>query len=343
MKTKKMNTDTIISRIKVAIFAVLLLLLVSIPIIGIYTLVSVNQLNETLTSLETRLNQVDLENTSLDEAINRIDAAISKLETSKEEVKPDVTPEPTPEVVEPNQEPTPTENIFPSAYDVQVTTTAGLRVRSEPNTDSEILTVLPCWTVVTITDDHNSKWYQLGDHYQNGYIFKGYTSTEIKEIDVTEQSIPKGANPLSSDSINIYEPSNLTADEFNEVIEAFAEARSIDNSALIDCGEALVALEENYNFNGLFALSVSGLESGFGITNAAQKYNNPLGIMTGGKIKSFDSIAEAFDYFGKFMSKNYFGNGRNTISSIGNKYCPSTATKWASDVTWFWNKLTAYV
>lgn len=340
MKSKKMNADILISRIKVAIFAVLLILLVSLPIIGIYTIVSVNQLNITLASLETRLNQVDLENTSLDEAIERIDAAISKLEASKDDIP---TPVVTPEVSEPTQEKTSTENIFHSAYDVQITATSGLRVRSEPSTDSEIIAILPYRTVITIRDDHNTDWYQLGERYQNGYIFKEYTSTKIGEIDVTEESVSNSVTPMNTSSINIYEPSNLSADEFNEIIDAFAESRSIDDSALSNCGEALVALEENYNFNGLFALSVSGLESGFGITNAAQKYNNPLGIMISGKIKSFDSIDDAFDYFGKFMSKNYFGNGRNTISSIGQKYCPGTATKWATDVTWFWNKLTAYV
>lgn len=336
-KSKSVSNDAMMMRLKVALFTIVLVLLVAIPIIGISTLITLNEVNTTLATLKSRLDNVTLENTSLDAAIDRIDDAISKMESAANSAVDTQVSDTTSNT---EVEKTPETDIFPSAYDVQVTAEEGLRVRTQPNLTSDIIAVIPYNTILTITDNHQSDWYQTGDKYQNGYIYKSYTTTEIDES-ATVEIAPK-ATPLSSGAMNIYEPSNLTADEFNNVIATFAADRSINNSVLLNAGEALVELEQNHGFNGLFALSVSGLESGFGITYAAQNYNNPLGIMVNGKIKSFDTLAEAFDYYGNFMSKYYFGSGRNTISSIGQKYCPSTATKWAEDVSWFWNKLTTY-
>lgn len=331
MNKKASLATTKLLAIGIGITFILIALLLSIS-----NSIQIHKLRNEVTLYQESIAALNTQITNLTSQISSLEDKVENYKLSMDTIKDDTKVEPDNAFPEESN----TSNIMPESYDVQVTAVEGLRVRREPNLNSDIITVIPYQTIVTITDDHKTSWYKTNNAelYENGYIFKDYTTTDIREVETPV------VRTMSSDTttMSITEPSNLSAEEFDAIIETFANDRSITNSALIGTGEALVALEENYNFNGLFALSVAGLESGFGITNAATKYNNPLGIMGGGKITVFDSTHDAFNTFGKFMSKNYLESGRTTISSIGAKYCPSTATKWAEDVTWFWNKLTAY-
>ena len=142
-------------------------------------------------------------------------------------------------------------------------------------------------------------------------------------------------------SINTYDlttKSNLTSDQFNTLIENVLTDRgySYTDSSLYNIGESLYNMEQTYDVNGLFALAVGSLESGYGTSYLAQNKNNLFGISGGSGYRGFDSINESIQYFGNLISENYIGCDRTTIGSIGSKYCPGSS-KWVSDVSWFFN------
>ena len=136
--------------------------------------------------------------------------------------------------------------------------------------------------------------------------------------------------PVVINTSDITKPSNLSADQFNTIIEQVLSSKGKNSSKLYNAGEALYQMEQNHQINGLFALSVASLESGWGTSGAAYNKNNLFGIMSKGGIKSFSSINDSIDYFGNLISEYYISKGRTTITSIGAKYC--VGGDWANKV-----------
>lgn len=173
------------------------------------------------------------------------------------------------------------------------------------------------------------------------------TSTTVKtaipaESNDSVSSTTTSSNPVevtaTINTTDITSKSNLTADQFNKIIEAVFVKYGYgydSSSAMYNIGEYLVQMEQQTNVNGLFALSVGSLESGYGSSKLALKKHNLFGISGGSGYRSFDSVNDCIQYFGKLISNNYIANGRTTAKKIGSKYCPGNASKWAGDVNWF--------
>ena len=125
---------------------------------------------------------------------------------------------------------------------------------------------------------------------------------------------------------SVYAKSNLSEAEFNKILS---------NTALAGCGDAYYNLEQTYGVNGIYAIAVSGTESGFGAHQC--NTNNIYGMRNGSTgWMAFGSKYECINYFGQLMSKPlYKGKSLSTISTI---YCEQSSD-WYNMVTNMMNSL----
>ena len=154
---------------------------------------------------------------------------------------------------------------------------------------------------------------------------------EEPEPEVVEEPEPV---PVVINTRDINKPSNLTAEQFNQVINTQLGKYNKKNSKLYGIGNALYQVEQTYgNINGLFVLSIISNESGWGMHLA--NTNNVAGITKkGGGYRAFGSVEECVIYTGGLLSKNYIGKGLTTIAAIGNKYCPDTPSHPGQNIKW---------
>ena len=118
---------------------------------------------------------------------------------------------------------------------------------------------------------------------------------------------------------NPYVKSNLSVEQYNKILEG---------TGLAGCGESYYNMEQTYNVNGLFALSVACLESGYGKYKA--NTNNFYGMRSSKGWMAFETPDANIQYFGKLMNKScYYGKD---ILGIGATYCPGTYQDWAGKV-----------
>lgn len=211
------------------------------------------------------------------------------------------------------------------------TSYANLSIESEKTTDEEI-------------DGPNNIEYESRNiqesentenipEIKNGFI----ESTEVTETN-SEEDVP------NKNFTDITKKSNLTADEFNLVIDKMLERYNITDGKLKNSGELFVLVEETSGVNGLFALSVATLESGYGRSGLCQNNNNWLGISkSGGGYRYFESDEECMIYWANLIKNSYIDQGRTTISEISTKYCPPNASKWTGDVTWAMETYASYL
>ncbi len=116
-----------------------------------------------------------------------------------------------------------------------------------------------------------------------------------------------------------YVKSNLSIEQYNIILKG---------TGLEGCGESYYNMEQTYNVNGLFALSVACQESGFGRYLA--NTNNFYGMRSSKGWMSFETPDANIQYFGKLMNKSlYYGKD---ILGIAKTYCPGTHEHWASCV-----------
>jgi hypothetical protein len=72
----------------------------------------------------------------------------------------------------------------------------------------------------------------------------------------------------------------------------------------------------------LITLSISKHETGKWTSNAFKNKNNFGGVMKKGSLANYKTQEEGLDAFITLLKNYYFGQGRNTIKKIGEKYCP---------------------
>lgn len=126
---------------------------------------------------------------------------------------------------------------------------------------------------------------------------------------------------------NVFEKSNLSVEQLNRILS---------NTGMAGQGHLFKEMENEYNINSLFCISVGCLESGNFTSSAFRNKNNPFGIGPG---KYFNSPKEAINYFGRLMNKStYYGK---SIDKIGSIYC--VGGNWANKVKALmksnWNKI----
>ena len=139
---------------------------------------------------------------------------------------------------------------------------------------------------------------------------------------------------LSSDLYDLLTPSGLSEEQFNKLIcKLYAEKWYLEPGAFATLGDALVYIEDNYEFNALYVLGIAGLESGYGTT---RRYYNTFDAY-GQLGMTFDSLYASTVNCGANLRHNYLNEGRLDLVSIGRKYCPGT-DQWPKDVQWITNQ-----
>ena len=135
------------------------------------------------------------------------------------------------------------------------------------------------------------------------------------------------AKPKSVFTYNVFTKSNLTVEQISKILSG---------TKIQAYAQDFYDMEQEYNVNALFCLSVACLESGGGAKNANR--NNFFGFRGNSGWMAFNTPRDGIFYFGKLMNKSlYYGK---SIEQIGVIYCDGS---WAPYVKRLmqerWNKL----
>lgn len=134
-----------------------------------------------------------------------------------------------------------------------------------------------------------------------------------------------------------YTVSNLTGEQFNEIINALFAKYGISSreNLLYNCGNALAEIEKVYGVNGLFVMAISWMESGSRTSNLARSHNNMTSIYGGDGLKTYSSPSECIINTGRLLKESYHdARGCRSASDIGSIYCPPNPN-WANSITGF--------
>lgn len=160
----------------------------------------------------------------------------------------------------------------------------------------------------------------------------------------TNLVVPKEVEEVKKE-INLCDittPSNLTAEQLNEIIAIRLSTINQSGTKIENIGESLVRMEEEYGVNALLCLAIGSLESGHGTSSAAINKNNLFGLMGSNGLMKFNSVDECIAYWGKLIREKYMDNGRTSIESIQQKYCPSS-TSWSNSIRYLMDEYASYV
>lgn len=114
-------------------------------------------------------------------------------------------------------------------------------------------------------------------------------------------------------SYNTAVKSNATVDELNLLLQ---------DSNLSGYGQFFKDIEDTYNVNAIFAISVAMNETTLGKYGVSQSYNNLFGLTnTSGSFIYFNDYDECIDYFGSYIKRVHHNNNRYYIGDIGPVYC----------------------
>lgn len=164
-------------------------------------------------------------------------------------------------------------------------------------------------------------------------INEAQTNT-IPEPTETIEPIIDPTPAVTYNTTELRQASGLTAEQFDNVIDETFRKMNKRQSKIAGIGDALYQIEQEYNVNGLYILGIASLESGWGTSTYARKYNNIYGLIN----QRFTSTSECTVYMGKTIRENYIDKGYDTIEKVQTKYCPNGGSKWVSDVIWCTNK-----
>ncbi len=103
------------------------------------------------------------------------------------------------------------------------------------------------------------------------------------------------------------------------------------------------------NVDKVTLLSIGAAESGYYKVDYMLKRNNVYGGMSQGRLITHNNIEQGVLSYVRLMSRNYYGRGLNTLSSIGRVYCPVfnddikiASPHWINLVTKAKNKYNSY-
>lgn len=126
-------------------------------------------------------------------------------------------------------------------------------------------------------------------------------------------------------SQNIFQPSNLTADDFDIILEG---------TGFYGQGCNLVKLEEEQGINALLAISIGMHESAMGFKPLP--HNNYFGML-GSK---FNSLESNIRFFGETMHGTFYEqSGIYTLDDMAYTYCPEGTEHWRFCVGWWMREL----
>jgi len=159
----------------------------------------------------------------------------------------------------------------------------------------------------------------VGDYYK---IKEGYIN---KKAVLSQQEFDKYSKRKGTLNYDVTKHSNASLDDIKAMTANYPNAKGLELTFLI--------CEEEYDINAIVIISCAILESQMGESKIGRKKNNWFGLQAYdwdpfNCAKKFDTPADGIDYWCRHIKKNYIGEGRTTLKTIGKKYCSSNA--WAS-------------
>ena len=190
-------------------------------------------------------------------------------------------------------------------------------------------------------NDLNEKYTYVSNQFSDLNNKYEYLAAEVNDLySQLEKDDIKVEAPINTAILT--EKSNLSVDQINDILSQYAASRNITDSKLLNLGESIHKMEEEYNVNAFFCMSVAIYESTTGTSDAAVNHNNIFGLVKNKKIMNFVSLDDCVQYWGNLMRYKYIGTGLTSIDAIQTKYAPKSKT-WATNVTLIHGLLTKYV
>ena len=200
-------------------------------------------------------------------------------------------------------------------------------VFAEQSSSSKRLGTFPVNSVVTVTHvSEDGIWLETEQGYfkiynaialinaQDRNCFVEYKE-EQKQVASTQPTEEKKV--LVNASSTIVGKSNLTLKQVESLLEG---------SPMSGHGQAILDIEEKYNVNAFFTISVAQNETQRGKTGTGASKKNPFGItQRGNGYRTFSSYSEAIYSFGDIMNRLYIPKGRTTIETVNEIYCPGNS------------------
>ena len=190
-------------------------------------------------------------------------------------------------------------------------------------------------------NDLNEKYTYVSNQFSDLNNKYEYLAAEVNDLySQLEKDDIKVEAPINTAILT--EKSNLSVDQINDILSQYAASRNITDSKLLNLGESIHKMEEEYNVNAFFCMSVAIYESATGTSDAAVNHNNIFGLVKNKKIMNFVSLDDCVQYWGNLMRYKYIDTGLTSIDAIQTKYAPKSKT-WATNVTIIHGLLTKYV
>ena len=208
-----------------------------------------------------------------------------------------------------------------------------------------------CLGTIKFMDNMNDKFTALEAEYLElvtDYVglqeeYNSVVNNVNPQVEIEEPTISSEPDPVVEiNTTDITQPSNLTADQLNHIINTQLTKIGHPSTKMSNIGEALVKMENDSGVNALFCLSVGSIESGHGTSAAARNKNNLFGLTGKNGLMTFESVEHCIEYWGNLIRTKYIDSGRTTISEIQQKYCPGS-TIWTSHINTFMATYSSHV
>lgn len=149
-------------------------------------------------------------------------------------------------------------------------------------------------------------------------VIEEKTEQFIKDNKIMIEEEKKSNNNITNKPFEI---TNLTEKQFNKILKG---------TGLEGQGGAYKQLEEEHGVNGVYAISVAFLESGYGKHKAGK--NNFYGMKGNKGWMSFNTPEDNIMYFGELMNRDLYRG--KSIDRIAKIYCPPNYKSWVSKVNY---------
>lgn len=102
-------------------------------------------------------------------------------------------------------------------------------------------------------------------------------------------------------------------------------------SPMKNCAAAVLLVEEKYNVNAFFTVSVAQAETQRGLTGTGKSKNNAFGITAAsGGYRKFNSLSDSVIEFGGMIERVYFSRGLDTVEKVHKLY--TSSPNWSTNV-----------
>lgn len=150
-----------------------------------------------------------------------------------------------------------------------------------------------------------------------------FTYKKKKEAGKKEESVVK----INKKAAN----NNYTAEMFDKHFK----------DKLKGTGKYFIEYANKYDVDAGLMVAISCLESGYGTSDIAKKYNNVFGMLKPGRVPyKFSTVEEGIEKGISNLSRNYISQGLTELEDIGKKYCRETYKDWVSKVANLYEKIT---